>query len=517
MSDYRLADSFATTKQGVLKGRREKNGITAFLGIPYAMPPVGKLRFCPPSDPQSWVSVRNATRFGGESLQIIDDTDLAIPGTKEYKIGVQPSEDCLYLNIWTPAHSETDRLPVFFWIHGGGFRGGAGSRNLYAGDALALKGIIVVTINYRLSVFGFMTHPIIERETEHGCSGNYGLLDQLQALRWVHENIETFGGDPESITLAGQSSGAISVCGHILSPLSNSLFKRVCLQSGGLYSSQIEYQSRENAVSRADAFLRRHDLYSLEQLQDISALELLNYAAEEIWHPCIDGWFLPKPIDELLSENTYQGECLAGCTSDEWLADTPQNSLDEDSLRGFLHTYYAPWEKQLQTHYPFDNVSDHVTMAYIRMSSDSMFTGMLRTVEALYSGKSTYVYYFNHRIQTHIPSLQGAAHGLELPYVFGRTHLGGLAPWEYRKWDQRDQEISMEMMNYWSNFAKTGNPNQDGLPAWPAYTHDQPDILEFSNLTKILKNPDLYRNQLLLRNILADGSSIPAQAPFYKK
>src|SRR5690242_10614928 len=215
------------TQSGVVEGGRTVDGVRAFKGIPFAAPPVGNLRWRPPQAAQSWTGVRKATQFGARCMQgrIYEDMVFRDSG---------PSEDCLYLNVWTPATSADARLPVMVWIYGGGFQAGSASEPRQEGENLAKKGVIVVSLNYRLGIFGFFSHPELTRESPHHASGNYGLLDQVAALKWVQTNIGAFGGDPAKVTIAGQSSGAFSVNMHVASPLSKGLFRAAIAESGGV-------------------------------------------------------------------------------------------------------------------------------------------------------------------------------------------------------------------------------------------------------------------------------------------
>ncbi len=280
-------DAAACTDCGWLKGYVQEE-LRVFKGIPYAAPPVGELRWRPPQPAHRWSGLRMATQFGGEPVQgERDEPDLS---------RAHRSEDCLYLNIYSPATDADDRLPVFVWIHGGGYTGGASSQNLYFGEALARKGIVVVTINYRLGLFGFFCHPELIAESEHGACGNYGLMDQTEALRWVKRNIAGFGGDPDAVTIAGQSAGAGSVGAQLTSPHAEGLFRSACVQSGPIYWHKMP--AAEEAAKTGEAMAHEIGAPSLAGLRALPALDLFDkYKKSGVrFPPVADGWFLPKAM-----------------------------------------------------------------------------------------------------------------------------------------------------------------------------------------------------------------------------
>ncbi len=274
----------------------DANGVRGYKGIPYAAPPVGPLRWKPPQPVPAWDGVRPAHAFGPNSVQgvVFDDIDPTVCGV---------SEDCLYLNVWTPADPGTaQRLPVMVWIHGGGFAVGSGAEPRYDGARLAARGIVVVTLNHRLNALGFLAHPELTAELEHGASGNYGMLDLVAALQWVKRNIGAFGGDPEAVTIAGESAGSMAVSALMASPLAKGLFARAIGQSGAMFPSATRGLARLAEAEQAGlAFMRKVGAKSLAELRAAPAEAILAAAPGIGFWPIVDGWFLPKPPAEIFA------------------------------------------------------------------------------------------------------------------------------------------------------------------------------------------------------------------------
>ena len=416
-----------TTKQGTIKGLLSEDKQTAiFRGVPYAQPPVGELRFRRPQEHEPWQGVKDCTKFSAICPQA-DLRGMDLYG-KEFYDGeeVVMDEDCLYLNIWTPADStEQSGLPVLFWIHGGAFMHGHGSEKEFDGEGFAKKGVILVTINYRVNVFGFFSHPELEAENAEGVSGNYGILDQIFALRWVRENIAAFGGDPEKITIFGQSAGCMSVQTIISSPLSAGMMRGAILQSGGGLRGFHGGSGREQLWEVSEKLMKHLNVSSIEELRKVPA-EQLRDAAYAVggqglgWTPHVDGFLLTATTDELAEAGKIHDiSYMIGSTS----GDIGGGTLLQEAGARFC-------ENQLKL------------------------------------GRSpAYLYLFDRALPG---DNSGAFHSSELWYLFETL------PRCWRPWEEHDYELSRIMSTYWANFAKTGDPNGELLPRWEPYTTEDP-------------------------------------------
>lgn len=416
--------------------------VCIYKGIPYAAPPVGDLRWKQPQPVKPWKGIRQCDTFGAASLQG-DQT----PGSfywKEFYQGGDPkrSEDCLYLNVWTPAAGKPEaKLPVIFWIHGGAYMGGYGHEIEFSGDAYAKKGVILVTINYRLGMCGFLAHPLLTAENDGKGSGNYGLFDQLAALKWVKRNISAFGGNPDNITVMGQSAGAGSVQALISSPLTKELIQRAIIQSGGGLGGIISAKSLKEAEQQGSDMWKAAGIATLEEMRAYPAEKfqevLIKYMQQQKsfglpYSPCIDGELLTAPLDET-ARNGQELDIpyLIGYTSEDLMPEVMKKAATDWSLL---------LEQQ----------------------------GRL----------PAYVYCFSHDLPGEdMPSAQGAFgdmkgafHSSELWYTFGTLDKC------WRPMEKADYELSERMVSYWTNFAKTGNPNGTGLPQWEPCTKANPHI-----------------------------------------
>jgi para-nitrobenzyl esterase len=470
-------DPVVRTAHGPVIGR-ECDGLYRFLGIPYASPPIGNLRWQPTQPPQAWVQQRSCQNFGKACPQPLSSFG---PNIK----AADTSEDCLFLNIWTPSCQRGERLPVMVWIHGGAFYLGAGSQSLFDGAPLARRGAVVVTINYRLGPFGFLASPLLAAESPHHSSGNYGLLDQVEALRWIQENVEGFGGDPQRVTLFGESAGAFSACRLMASPLASGLFHRVIAQSGGPVGDWVpvrpgRYTALEHAYEVWDRIclklgcIRKKE--SLKAMRSRSAERILAAAHSglqifrnvSMLGPVIDGWVLPEnpalrfargvqePIPLLIGINLDEGTLFREFA--------PVNSPLR--YRVLLRLVAGNRAHELLALYPARN------RAEVFQSLDRLITLLEFIAPARFAADSmqkhgvpAFLYQFSHRPPTEEGRRWAVYHGAEIPYVFGgidRT-LG---------YDESDQELSRTMMEYWLAFAESGNPNGSGRPTWPTYDGD---------------------------------------------
>lgn len=420
------------TKQGAIQGAWSQDGKTAvFRGVPYAQPPVGDLRFRRPQEHQPWEGSLDCTQFSPRCPQA-DLTVMDFYSKEFYDDMVPPeSEDCLYLNIWTPAGAQPgDKLPVLFWIHGGAFMHGCGTEKEFDGEGMAKKGVILVTINYRVNVFGFFAHPDLEAETEEGVSGNYGILDQLFALKWVRENIAAFGGNPDQITIAGQSAGCMSVQTIISSPLSQGMMKGAILQSGGGIQAIHVTAEKAQLWENSKKLMEHLGVSTIQELRQVPALKLRDaaYAVQSdglSWTPHVDGWLLSATTDELaLSGDIHNIAYMIGSTGN----DIGDGVLLQESGARFC-------ENQLKL-----------------------------------GRQPAYFYFFDRKLPG---DNAGAFHSSELWYEFETMNRC------WRPWEDCDWELARIMSGYWANFAKTGNPNGEGLPEWKAYTQEnrQPMVL----------------------------------------
>ena len=474
-------------------------GIRMFKGIPFAQPPVGDLRWKEPQPVKNWDGVLKADHFGPNAMQknVFGDMLFRSSGM---------SEDCLYLNVWTPAKTGKEKLPVLVYFYGGGFVAGDGSESRYDGESLARRGIVTVTVNYRLGVFGLLAHPELTKESSHQASGNYGLLDQHEALVWVQKNIAAFGGDPNRVTIDGESAGSISVCAQMASPLSKGLFSAAIGESGGIFP----VPTLADGEKRGAEFQKTVGANSLADLRAIPADKLLDLAAKQggfSMAVVIDGYFLPKQGSAIYAAGEQQHvPLLAGWNSAEipyqaflqGLPPTPENYLKK------IKQAYPNDTATVLKLYPGSNPEEIVKSA-TALASDRFIvysTWLWEEQAAKTGGNPVYSYIFSRPRPAMVaamgnakpglaggiiksdtkeapsklpPPLAGAAHASEIEYA-----LGNLPGNKVYNWGPDDYKVSETMESYFANFIKTGNPNGKNLPKWPA--NNASGILNYINI-----------------------------------
>jgi para-nitrobenzyl esterase len=457
------------TDSGPISGVSE-DGLSVYKGVPFAASPVGDLRWRPPAPVTPWTGIRKADAFAPACMQ----DSVSMPGETPPVV----NEDCLYLNIWTPAKSAHEHLPVIVWIYGGGFISGSASMPLYWGDRLAHRGVIVVTIAYRLGPLGFLAHPELTRESAHHSSGNYSLMDQIAALGWIQRNIAAFGGDPKNVTIAGQSSGSMSVSMLMASPLAKGLFQRAIGESGGLFEpTQLQPKYLlANAERDGEKYAVSLGATSLQQLRSLPAAKLTGNAGG-IVHPVIEPYVLPaSPYDTFTSGQQNDVPLLLGSNAEEARALTDVSHVTAATFDKNLEQSFGALPPQLAAAYPH-TTDEEARQAQLGLERDLRFGWDMWAWARLQAatGKSP-VYYYSFRQQPPFPAGSiyagwGASHYAELWYVF--DHLDQ-EPWH---WTKADRRVAEEMSSYWVNFAKAGDPNGQGLPAWPVFTNADDRVL----------------------------------------
>ena len=479
------------TQNGLLQGVTEESGVRAFKGIPFAQPPVGELRWKEPMPPENWKGVRKADHFAPQAMQRPIYSDMVFRSDGK-------SEDCLYLNVWTPAKSSTAKLPVLVYFYGGGFNAGDGSEYRYDGESMAKKGIVSVTVNYRLGVFGFLAHPGLTVESVHHSSGNYGLLDQHAALVWVQKNIAAFGGDPKRVTIGGESAGSMSVSAQVASPLSKGLFVGAIAESGSVLAN-LSPVSLADAEQNGVKFANKVGAVTLADLRKMPADQLLELSASASFPRTIDGYFLPEPPTEIFEAGRQMHvPLLAGWNSTE----VDYHSLlgkDEPTLVNYkkaLQRLYGDHADEVLAAYPATTNAD-VMQAATDLASDRFIvyaTWKFIDLQRQTSGKPVYSYLFSRKRPTmvngQINVALGAVHASEIEYA-----LGNLPYNKVYAWMPDDFKVSETMETYFANFIKTGNPNGDGLPHWPNLHATQPEfmLIDVNSVVQPFKNLNRYK------------------------
>jgi carboxylesterase 2 len=440
--------------------------VTVFKGIPYAAAPSGELRWRPPEPAAPWEGVRVADTFGDICPQTWQRTELPM------------SEDCLSLNVWTTAASPDERRPVLVWIYGGRFVFGSGAEPLYDGSALAEAGLVVVTLNYRVGVFGFLATPELSAQSGHDASGNYGLLDQIAALGWIKRNIAAFGGDPGRVTIAGQSAGAACVQDLIYSPLARGLFSRAIAESGALFPGDpaleylaSSYRTKERAEAQGARYQKEHGAATLAELRALPVEQLLagmnaddpgdGHHRPPLFRPVRDGWVFPLSYHEALASGSHADvPVITGTNKDEDGA-SPRPDVTLADYLASAHATYGDLANEFLALYPASDERQAGEQANAAARDKSRTSSHLWAVQwSATAGSPVFSYFWTHAAPGPDAGLRGAFHGAEINYVFGNLYATD------RPWTQEDREIAATMTGYVANFAATGDPNGPGLPHW---------------------------------------------------
>lgn len=461
--------------------------VRSFKGIPFAAPPIGDLRWKAPQPVKNWTGVRACTTFSASPMQ-----SKPVPfmcWSEEFIAQPEPlSEDCLYLNIWTAGQSKGEKRPVFVWIYGGGLTSGSSNCAIYDGEDMAKKGVVFISLNYRVGVFGFMAHPELSQESGHKASGNYGFMDQMAALRWIQKNIAAFGGDPKNVTIAGQSAGSFSVNALVASPLAKGLFHKAIAQSGGLFSRML-------GKNLADA--EKQGSLIMQKANATSIAELRKKTAEEIWAisnskgidrfgTIVDNYVLPTDIFTHFQKGLHNDvPLLTG-----WVT-------GDGALMGNPNTTVEKFKKDAQANYG-EKANEFLTLFNPQTDNEAKagqaklglfnFAALPSHLWAGFNKNKSYLYQFSH-VPPDKPNFPnyGAFHTSEVPYA-----LHTLKTWK-RSWQQTDYDLEKTMSDYWVNFAKTGNPNGQGLPEWKSYDKQTGDIMELGD--KVVLRPSLFKKE----------------------
>ena len=499
------------TTAGLVRGVSRPNGGAEFLGIPYAQPPVGDLRWRAPLPAKRWPGVRDASKFGAACPQPL------LSGAWNRYDAANSNEDCLYLSVVTSAWPAAKPLPVMFWIHGGANLGGSGSGDLYNSGTLTQHGVVLVTINYRLGIFGFLAHPALTAESPHHASGNYGLMDQILALHWVRDNIAAFGGDPNNITVFGQSAGSMDTGMLMTSPLAAGLFAKAIAESGAAFAPPVVplAEAERYGIEAATALNFPAGAEGISALRKIAAPDLLAKLGTRAsqwpggFTPDVDGWVLPRPPAAVFAAGQQAAIPLViGTTSREFGSSEPL-----DQLRTSITHAAGDLAPQALALYGLSGDGQGTTdplygSAGVQWNADNLFHCPI-TTQALWHSEAhnpTFEYELDHAIPGQ--ETQGALHSSDLPYVFGyfptSGNIGGI-------FTNTDKHLADLMESYWTNFAKTGDPNSGGVPHWPALGRTQSFLRFTQDGHAVVSSTSLRGAQCdLYRKVLAQQMK-PAQ------
>jgi para-nitrobenzyl esterase len=460
---------------GMVQGEMEGD-IAVFRGVPFAAPPVGDLRWKAPAPVKTWSGVKQTTTFAPACMQNT--------APRFGRPGLTVSEDCLYLNVWTPALSAGKKLPVMVWIYGGGFSAGATSYADFDGANLAKKGVVVVSVAYRVGSFGFLAHPALSAESPYHASGDYGFLDQIAGLKWVKDNIAALGGDPDRVTIFGESAGGISVSILAGSPLTKGLIQRAISESGGSFGPNLEYgipgvrvEPLEVAEKRGEAYAGKFGARTAADLRALPAdvIEKADSESPGIHPVVLDHHVIMGDQYKLYEQGRYNDvPVLIGTNSDEGALFV--RSMTATDFKKSVESGYGPYAQNILKIYPAtdDAVALQSARDLTRDTNYAWSTWSWARLQAKTGKSKVFLYYFAHK-PPEAPNAgftsKGASHGAEIAYVFDHG----------KRWTDRDRALSEQVMTYWTNFAKTGDPNGDGVPHWPAYRGSDPMVMHFND------------------------------------
>jgi para-nitrobenzyl esterase len=494
------------TENGLVQGTRESD-LTVYRGVPFAAPPVGELRWRAPQPVPPWNGILKATAFNPACMQ----AELKVPGLAVDSM----SEDCLYLNIWTPAKSPVEKLAVMVWIYGGGNSSGSGSQRMYWGDQLARKGVVVVTFNYRVLALGLLALPELTREANYHASGNYLLLDDIAALQWVQRNIAAFGGDPGNVTLFGHSAGAYHASVLMVSPLARGLFRRVIGESGGDFSPGTSggFPRLSEAEQIGIAYTKQLGVHSIAEMRRIPAdrIVAVDTAARTPGGVSgtnrrnMDGYAIPSDVYQLYAEGKQADvDLLVGYNADEG-ANTVGPPKTAQQYVADLRERFGELANQFLALYPASSEQEAARSQVCLQTEDVAWRIVTWARQHARSRtNSVFVYYFSH-VPPFPPfrQLGAAGHGAELPYVFGFPAGAAFYQMEAPEKARYDARLADEMQTYWTNFAKTGDPNGGGLPHWPQFTTEREQVLEFGDAVETRSLPNKAEHELMSAYYLA--------------
>ena len=471
------------TEAGLVSGVPGRNSaITVFRGVPYAAPPVGDLRWRPPRPPVAWQGVRKADQFGS-------------PCTQRAGNAWKGSEDCLFLNIWTGAASPKERRPVMVWSYENGFAGNDSANPLWDGEGLARKGVIVVTMNYRADIFGFLASPELSQESGHNASGNYGMLDQIAVLQWVKKNIAGFGGDPNRVTIAGQSAGGLSTLIIVKSPLAQGLFQRAIMES---HARNVR-RSLADAEKSGQAFMEAHGAHSIKELRGMSADQLTagaggrgGGASAGASGPVIDNYVVFPDIYDAYAKGVHNVPIIIGQNKDESGA-SPHPNVKLDLFRQVVKEKYGAIADQFLRLYPANSDEEAGQAQNAAARDDDRIATFVTAAEGDYRGKNkAFAYFWTHAPPGPDGDRRGAYHESEITYAFNSLDANNLP------WTAEDRRIADIISSYWSDFVATGNPNGKGLPVWAPANINSPVLMELGDHFAPMPVADKARLNLLL-------------------
>ena len=465
----------------------EQDGIFSYKGIPFAAPPVGELRWKVPAPVQTWTGVKKADAFAPACMQAANSMGNTAP----------VSEDCLYLNVWTPAKNQGEKLPVIYWVHGGGFSGGSTSTPMYDGTGFAKKGAVLVSVAYRLGPFGFLAHPELSRESGNG-SGSYGIQDMIAGLEWVQEHITRFGGDPSNVTIFGHSAGGAAVSLLAASPVTKGLFHRVICMSGGSFAplqtsdqagAGMRIPALELAESTGEAFLKRLGAEDIEAARALSAEEIQKGLTGGMggmrFQPVAEGYVLPGDPYSLYQSGRFNDTpVLLGNTSEEGATMGGTRNVTPEAFEQQIRSQYGSHADVILSAYPHSTDAEATKASRaLRQSSSAWNTWTWARLQSRKGKGRAFQYIFDYHPGS--PDV-GSGHGSDVPYAFQTLDGGQQGAPEPEK-----LKLSDMLSSYWINFARSGNPNGPGLPEWPAFTENDQKVMVFDSVPGARPVPDL--------------------------